>query len=150
MPESNQDPTAEPQKPTEHIDRSGGVDFAGDAEIHGDVIGRDKITTVSVNKNVIQIGTLVMPTVPVAIAAVLVSVIAILAGLRLLGLTDPVGPSRMPGGFNVAVAEFGKEDTSGQVSSSEDGQRLSRAVFDTLQAQIVEFEDKAIGSRIVV
>ena len=139
------DPDAE--RPT---DRSGGVNIDGDAHVGGDVVGRDKITTVSVNKNVIQIGTLVMPTVPVAIAAVLVALVAILAGLKLLGLTDPPGPARMPGGFNVAVAEFGKLDANGQVGASDDGQRLSRAVFDTLQAQIAEFEDKAIGSRIII
>jgi tetratricopeptide (TPR) repeat protein len=146
-PENDLDPTA---GDPDVENRSGGVNIEGDAEIHGDVVGRDKITTVSVNKNVIQIGTLVMPTVPVAIAATLVALVAILAGLRLLGLTDAPGPARMPGGFNVAIAEFGKVDANGQIAASEDGQRLSRAVFDTLQAQVAEFEDKAIGSRIVV
>ena len=48
-------------------------------------------------------------------------------------------PVAMTGAFNVIVAEFGEEDASGQVQSTERSRTLTRTVLDTLQAQKESF-----------
>ncbi len=137
-------------RPDPDADRSGGVDIGGDAHIEGDVVGRDKITNVAVNRSIIQIGTLVVPTAPVVALLVLVAAILGVLILSALGSIQAPGPAQMQGGFNVAVAEFGQLDAAGQVARSEDGQRLSKVVYDTLRAQIDSFEDKTIAGRVSI
>jgi tetratricopeptide (TPR) repeat protein len=84
---------------------------------------------VAVGKNIVQIGTLVIPTAPLLALPALVIVIVAAVGLSLRG------PVKMQGAFNVAVAGFGQERGPGQVAQSEAGQRISRWVFEALQAQ---------------
>lgn len=113
----------------------------------GDVVFGDKVIG---GKNYIHIGALVVPVVPV-----------ILVGLGLLGLlgfisyrtlnpaplptpTIVQGPVQMDGLFNVAVAEFGQVDSSGQVQSSTDGQQLSRRIYEALR---LEFDSLPVDLR---
>ncbi len=139
---------------------SGGASLKGQqVTIGGDVVGRDKIvaggdvvqgdklTHVTVNRGAIQIGTFSIPTLPMILGALVVT-----AGLILVGLSlrETPGPAKMPGGFNVAVAQFGQEDTSGKVQSSEEGQRLSRTVFEVLRQQTNEFSDIELRSLVQI
>ncbi len=84
---------------------------------------------VAVGKNIIQIGTLVIPTIPVLAVLGLLLVAAVALGSQLLG------PAKMTGLFNVAVAEFGQVDAAGHVRPSDDGKRLSEWVFNGLRQE---------------
>ncbi|HEX9118068.1 MAG TPA: hypothetical protein VGA61_18525 [Anaerolineae bacterium] len=88
---------------------------------------------IAVGKNIIQIGTFVVPTLPV------VALLAVtLAGLGLVGwrLVFPQrGPATMQSSFNVALAEFGGQDASGKVGPSVEGARLSQWVYQAFEAQ---------------
>ena len=129
---------------------SAGHDYAGRDIIHGDQVGRDKITNVTLGRNVIQIGTLVMPTVPVVVGALLLTAGLIFIGLSVAGTFAAPGPKMMQGSFNVAVAQFGQQDERGQILASEDGRRLSKIVFDALKEQIRDFEDATIRSAVQI
>jgi tetratricopeptide (TPR) repeat protein len=94
-----------------------------------------------VGKNIIQIGTLVIPTIPLIVLGLIAAGGITLLGLRLGALAAPLGPVQMQGAFNVAVAEFGQTDAAGRLQPSEDGQRLSQWVYDTLKAQRDAFPD---------
>lgn len=84
---------------------------------------------VIVGKNIVKIGTLVIPTLP--LLALLAVVVAALAwwGLNFLG------PARMTARFNVAVAGIGALDASGGVRPSAEGTLVSRWMFDELVGQ---------------
>ncbi len=112
-------------------DQSGGVNITDGARVNvsGDLVGRDKITTVVKGKNVIHVGTLVIPTWPVLIGALLLS-----ATLAVL-LLRPRGPTQMTGEFNIAVAEFGQMGADRQAHPSEDGRNLSQWLFERLQTE---------------
>ena len=80
----------------------------------------------AISRNIVRIGPLVLPTLPVlAGLLLLIAASIIVAWLYFV-------PAQMPGLFNIAVAEFGQLDANGQVHRSKDGQLLSRWVFDSL------------------
>lgn len=90
---------------------------------------------VIIGKNIIKVGTVVIPTLPTA--ALLLAVAAAVAFTLWLELV----PGRMPinvDSFNVAVAEFGQVDAQGRTVESEDGRRLSEWVFRQLQSEYGE------------
>lgn len=85
---------------------------------------------VAFGKNIIQIGTLNVPTWPLLTLPIL-----IIVGVAAWAWSQ-LGPAKMPpGGFNVAVAEIGEKDTTGKVQSSKDGQQLSLWIFNGLQQE---------------
>ncbi len=93
-----------------------------------------QVTIFPGGKNIIQIGTLNVPAIPLVLLA-----------LGLLGLFGFVtyrtfvpipGPTRMSGLFNVAVVEFGEVDATGQILPSADGQQLSQWIYDGLQLEL--------------
>jgi hypothetical protein len=86
---------------------------------------------VVVGKNILKIGTLVIPALPAAIG--LVASLAGAAG----GLWLYLVPARMPPGhFNVAVAEFGAIDAQGRSSVTADSRLISRTLFATIQDEL--------------
>ncbi len=89
-------------------------------------------------QNIIVIGTLKIPVLPVLILILLVLVAIAFFGLRLLG------PAKMTGTFNLAVAEFGQLDPSGKVVSSTLGDQISQRLFQGLQ---IELEDLSPADR---
>ncbi len=94
---------------------------------------------VAVGKNIIQIGTFIIPTLPVAALLVVA-----LAGLGLAGwrlLFPPRGPVTMDHVFNVALADFAEEDTQGHVRRSAAGDRLSLWVYQAFEAQKNRYPD---------
>jgi tetratricopeptide (TPR) repeat protein len=141
----------------EDKDRSGGVNISGEhVEVEGDVVGRDKIVTDSrtqaIGKNIVQIGTLVIPTVPVVAVLALLGLVVIVVGVSLSGSAggprpaETPGPTRMRGGFNVIVAEFGQVGADGKLQPSEIGQQVSLQVFNALVAQKDQFTDAIVKS----
>jgi tetratricopeptide (TPR) repeat protein len=86
-------------------------------------------TEIVSGRNIIKIGTLVIPTVP--LVALLVVVVGVLAFLG----WNFIGPAKMEGRFNVAVAEFGQIDEGQNVQRSQVGGLFSKWVFDDLQAE---------------
>jgi len=100
---------------------------------HGDVIVAnvgEGARDVVVGKNIIKIGTLNVPTLPVAVLLLVVFAAAALTVWFFFV------PAKMTGAFNVAVAEFGEVDAQGHVHPSENGKRLSNWVFETLQNEL--------------
>jgi tetratricopeptide (TPR) repeat protein len=91
-----------------------------------EIIAGDKVAG---DKSVIKIGTLVIPTIPLLALLLLVIGILVFVGLNFLG------PTKMSGRFNVAVADFGELNSAGQLQRSTVGQRLSTWVFEELEAQ---------------
>ena len=85
---------------------------------------------VAVGKNIVQIGTLVIPVIPVVAGLVL-----LVAGAGAF-VYFSLGPAQMTGPFSVAVAEFGEVDASGQVHHSPDGERLSEWIYGGLQDEL--------------
>ena len=106
--------------------------------VRGDVIAGDVgegARGVVVGKNVVQIGTLI---VPARLVIVLVGLLIVLvAGSAFLAWNLWV-PDRMTGLFNIAVAEFGQVDTQGQVRPSPRGQLISQRLFNGL---LIEFDN---------
>lgn len=84
---------------------------------------------VAVGKNIVQIGTLVIPTLP------LLAILFVLIAASAVWAATSIGPAEMSGSFNVAVAEFGQLDADGQVRSSQDGRLLSEWIFKDLQEE---------------
>lgn len=90
----------------------------------------------------IQIGTLVIPALP------LLGLLFLLVAAALVWGWSQLGPTEMPGGsFNVVVAEIGQKDANGQVHSSEDGKQLSRWIFTELKN---EYKDLPQNSEVTV
>ena len=110
-------------------------------KIIGDVVTiRGNVRDVRVEKSVLRIGTLVVPALP--------ALIGLLVALALSGVGAylTLTPARMPEGvnkFNIAVAEFGSLDASGQVAPSPDGAWLSRDVYDALKNQLSDLQRQA-------
>jgi tetratricopeptide (TPR) repeat protein len=96
---------------------------------------------VVVGKNVIQIGTLVVPARLVIVLVILL--VGLVAGSAFLAWNLGV-PDHMTGLFNVAVAEFGQVDAQGHVHSSQKGQLVSKRLFDGLE---IEFENLPVKVR---
>jgi hypothetical protein len=100
----------------------------------GDVI----ITTIGpgasdnvVGKNIIKIGTLVVPALP-AVVALLVVLVSGVVGLWLY-----LVPAKMPAGyFNVAVAEFSQVDGQGRERVTADSALISKTLFATIQGEL--------------
>jgi len=89
---------------------------------------------IAIGKNIIQVGSLKVPTLPV-VASLLVMALAATLALWLL-----LVPSQMPvNSFNVAVAEFGQVDADGRMIRSEDGRNLSQWMFTELQKEYKTF-----------
>jgi tetratricopeptide (TPR) repeat protein len=87
---------------------------------------------VAVGKNIIQIGTLVIPVLPVIIL-----VVVLLAGVGgVLLASELKKPQKMAGVFNVAVAEFGQADAQGEGRSSNTAKNLSKQVYDSLKNEL--------------
>ncbi|MGE5222740.1 MAG: tetratricopeptide repeat protein [Omnitrophica WOR_2 bacterium] len=84
---------------------------------------------VAVGKNIIQIGTLVIPTWPVIL------LILILVGAGIFSYLRSLGPDKMSGAFNIAVADFGQLDASGNQHSSATGKLLSQRLFEGLKTE---------------
>ena len=85
---------------------------------------------VIVGKNIVKIGTLVVPTLPV-----IITLCALLGGgaaalwLALVPATMP--PER----FNVAIAEFSAIDAAGRERVDADSALVSKTLFTTLQSE---------------
>jgi hypothetical protein len=90
---------------------------------------------VVVGKNVVQIGTLIVPARLAIVLVVLL--VGLVAGSAVLAWNLWV-PDRMTGLFNIAVAEFGQVDSQGQVRPSPRGQLISQRLFDGLT---IEFDN---------
>lgn len=110
-------------------------------EKRGDVVAAyvgEGARDVVIGKNIIKIGTLVIPTVPVlAILFVVVSALIFVA-------VNFLGPTKMDARFNIAVAEVGEMDAEGQMHRSEDGQLLSKWIFDELVTANEKYEDSGV------
>jgi tetratricopeptide (TPR) repeat protein len=92
---------------------------------------------VAVGKNIVQIGTLVVPLVPVLIALLILLMAAgAVAYTRLVPARMPVDPD-FPY-FNVAIADFGQVEQDGRVTASDAGRRLSGYMFDALKRELVD------------
>jgi tetratricopeptide (TPR) repeat protein len=115
------------------LDRLGGVAKRGDViQASVGAGARDVI----IGKNIIKVGTLVVPTLPVVASIVL---LALAAGF---GLWYLLVPAEMPvGELNVAVADFGQVDAQGRVRRSEDGRNLSEWMFRALQKEYESLPD---------
>jgi hypothetical protein len=102
------------------------------------VLGLDRGDTEIVSgKNIIKIGTLVIPAVPLLVLLLVAAAVSVLLGWYFLV------PDQMPQDtFNVAVAEFGQVDAQGNVTHSEDGQNLSEWMFKQLQDEYKNWPTK--------
>ena len=86
---------------------------------------------VVVGKNILKIGTLVIPALPVVIALL----VALVGGS--IGLWRYLVPATMPlGAFNVAVAEFSQIDAQGRERATPDSALISRTLFTTIQGEL--------------
>jgi tetratricopeptide (TPR) repeat protein len=86
---------------------------------------------VVVGKNIVKIGTLVVPALPAMIALVaLVVAVALGLWLYLVPATMP------PGRFNVAVAEFAEVDTAGRAVETANSRLISRTLFNTIGGEL--------------
>jgi tetratricopeptide (TPR) repeat protein len=125
-------------------------------EEDAEVYGQDAAITVKNNtgniaigsKNVIQIGTLNLPrnlvlmglAAVLGVGAIVVALSAFTAGnigrLAQPTATPKIGPLRMSGTFNVAIANFPERDLDGRQTATDDGFRISTAVFNSLSAEL--------------
>ena len=100
-------------------------------ERHRDVIAAyvaEGARDVIVGKNIVKIGTLVIPTVPVlALLAVVVAALTFVA-------VQFLGPTEMSDIYNVAIADIGQIDERGRMVRSETGSWLSTWIYDELVA----------------
>jgi tetratricopeptide (TPR) repeat protein len=92
--------------------------------VQGAIIGKN------IFQNIIIIGKVKIPVIPVLVLIVLVVAAIVFFGVRLLG------PDHMTGAFNLAVAEFGQLDASGRVSSSATGQLISQRLYEGLKIEL--------------
>lgn len=83
-------------------------------------------------QNIIVVGTVKIPVLPV-----LVLIGIVVAALAFFGFRS-LGPDKMSGSFNLAVAEFGQEQADGKVVSTSSGQLISRRLFEGLQSAFVD------------
>jgi tetratricopeptide (TPR) repeat protein len=138
---------------------SGGVNVNADnVEVSGDVVGRDKNVGeeyTAAGKNIIQIGRLNIPIVPMITALGIGLAVLLLIGFGVTRLQQQVQqiqptstPVKMTGDFNVLIAEFGEQDAAGKAQPTERSRQLSKSVFDTLVAQKADLPDAAIGTAV--
>jgi tetratricopeptide (TPR) repeat protein len=86
---------------------------------------------VVIGKNILKIGTLVVPALPAVIALIA----ALLSGTG--GLWLYLVPATMPpGNFNIAVAEFATVDGQGRQRVTSDSRLISRTLFTTIQGEL--------------
>ena len=86
---------------------------------------------VVVGKNILRIGTLVVPALPVVIALVA----ALLS--TMLGLWLYLVPATMPPGYvNIAIARFGRVDADGRIHTSADTDLIGRTLFATVRDEV--------------
>ncbi len=84
-----------------------------------------------VGKNILKIGTLVVPALPVVIALIL----ALAGGAAVAWML--LVPASMPQGtFNVAIAEFSQIDSQGRERITPDSALISRTLFTTIQGEL--------------
>ncbi len=86
---------------------------------------------VVVGKNIIKVGTLVVPATPVLIG-VIVFIVLVALGAYVYFIPDKMPPVS----FNVAVAEFGEIGMDGRVTVTENSQMASRAIFTNLRDEL--------------
>ncbi|MBI5031362.1 MAG: hypothetical protein HZB51_12605 [Chloroflexi bacterium] len=102
---------------------------------HGDTIianvgegARDVI----VGKNVIKVGTLVVPAVPVFVGVVILIVLVAIGGYLYFV------PNKMPlDTFNIAVADFGVMGADKQIQVTSESQSFSRMIFAALRDELI-------------
>jgi tetratricopeptide (TPR) repeat protein len=86
---------------------------------------------VVVGKNIVKVGTLVLPALP-AVLALIALVVAASLGLWLY-----LVPATMPPGrFNVAVAEFAEVDAAGRAVVTANSRLISRTLFNTIGGEL--------------
>jgi tetratricopeptide (TPR) repeat protein len=109
-----------------------------EAQLEPLVLGLDRGDTEIVSgKNIIKIGTVVIPAVPLLVLLLVVGAVSVFLGWYFLV------PDRMSQDtFNVIVAEFGQIDAQGNVSHSEDGWNLSEWMFKQLQDEYKNWPTK--------
>ncbi|HET7378197.1 MAG TPA: hypothetical protein VFK30_15900 [Anaerolineae bacterium] len=138
---------------------SGGANIEADnVDVAGDVVGHDKIVGQEIKatgRNIIQIGALNIPVVPLigALAAGVLVLIVIGLSLRSIQSQLPViapTPARMQRDFNIAIAEFVEEGADHQFKITDNSRRLSQSVNDTLVAELAAFPDPQLKSAIEI
>jgi len=100
-------------------------------ERHRDVIAAyvaEGARDVIVGKNIVKIGTLVVPTVPV------LALLAVVVGALIFAAVQFLGPTEMSDIYNVAIADIGQIDERGRMVRSETGSWLSEWIYDELVA----------------
>jgi tetratricopeptide (TPR) repeat protein len=86
---------------------------------------------VVVGKNILRIGTLVIPALPAVVALV-----ALVVGVA-LGLWFSLVPATMPDGYvNIAIADFGQIDADGRMRVTADSQRVGETLFATVRDEV--------------
>jgi tetratricopeptide (TPR) repeat protein len=93
-------------------------------------------------KNVIEIGTLVLPTGPVAVVALALLGVLALAFYLIFPPTPPDAAQNSL--FNVVVAEIGQVDAAGSLRPSADGEQISERIYEGLR---LEFESLPVELR---
>ncbi len=136
-PDDDEPPAGGVQVKVEGV--SGAVNIGGIAEV------RNNTGQVAVgSKNVIQIGSLNVPRwLAVALPLLLVAVLVV-AGVGTAGVlsvtvptpTPVIGPTRMSGAFNIAVAQIPETDIDGRQTRTADGDRVSEWVFNSLRTAL--------------
>lgn len=105
-------------------------------QTRGDVISGevgDQARGVVIGKNIIQIGTIVVPV------WLLLALLAGAAAILVFQFVNSRGPTEMSGEFNIAVAEFGQLGADGRIKSVPDGRSLSGWLFERLQKEYETF-----------
>lgn len=144
--------------PPEHITESHTDDsIAGDKvmgdKVAGDKIAGDKIVGDKVlgdkvlgdKKNVLQIGTLNIPLLPLIIG--IISLVAILGFVSYRTFAPAAAPTPTPPQnslFDVLVADIGQMDAAGQITPSDEGRQISERIFENLR---LEFENLPVEIR---
>ncbi|MCB0164863.1 MAG: TIR domain-containing protein [Anaerolineae bacterium] len=139
--------------PPDHVtERQTGDAIAGDKvmgdKITGDKIAGDKIVGDKVlgdKKNVLQIGTLNIPLLPLVIG--MVTLVAILGFVSYRTFSPAAAPTPTPPQnslFDVLVADIGQIDANGQPMPSNEGRQISERIFESLQ---LEFENLPLNVR---
>lgn len=98
----------------------------------GDVISGEvgsRARGVAIGKNIIQIGTIVVPV------WLLLVLLAGIAAILVFQYVNSRGPTEMSGEFNIAITEFGQMDASGRVKGVADGRSLSGWLFERLRKE---------------
>lgn len=84
---------------------------------------------VAVGSNIVQIGSITLPTFPFLMLA------GVLAAYLSFQVWQQRGPTKMSGEFNIAIAEFGQMDADGRIHRSDKGERLSRALVGRMDQE---------------